>query len=128
VATVIPFAISNSSDDEHGAHLAFGSSRRRASGHAHLTEEGLRLQLDPPDGRSVVVPYEAIASVVFTPGLLRNRLRVTARRPDGFATIGARRPGELTTLVGRRHRDGAREFAAQLRLRVAEAAVRPVSR
>lgn len=120
---VIPFALSNSAADaEQEGHLTFHAPRRRASGYIVLAEEGLRLHLDEPTSRTAVVPYGDIGSVVFTPGLMRNRLRLTARRPDGFARIGARRADELTALIGRRHRDGAREFVAALRLRIADAA------
>jgi hypothetical protein len=72
----------------------------------------------------VVVPYEDIGSVVFTPGLMRNRLRLTARRANGFGSLNAHQPGELTARIGRRHRDGAREFVAALRLRIADAVLR----
>jgi hypothetical protein len=129
MATVIPFALSNSADDaEPEVQLSFGASRRRASGQAHLTDAGLQLQLDPPDGRTALVPYAEIGSVVFTPGLMRNRLRLTARHRDGFAAIGAKRPNELVALVGRRHRDGTRDFVAALRLRIAAAVERAAGR
>ena len=121
---VIPFVISNSADDSHEGRLAFSAPRRRVSGHLFLGEEGLRLQLDDQSRESVVVPYEDIGSVVFTPGLMRNRLRLTARRANGFGSINARHPNELTAMIGRRHRDGAREFVTALRLRIADAATR----
>jgi len=122
VAESIPFALSNSSDDAHGdRHLVVNAPRRRASGRIVLSADGLRIQLDEPESRTVVVPYGDVGSVVFTHGIIRNRLRLTSREPHGFAQIGARRPNELTALIGRRHRDGAREFVAELRQRIARA-------
>ena len=125
MARIIPFAISNSADESDGdGRLAFSTPRRRASGHAYLTDEGLCLELDEPAGRTVTVPFAAIGSVVFIPGLLRNRLRITARRPDGFARLTLRRPNEFTALIGRRHRDAARDFVSALRLCVSDAVAR----
>lgn len=126
MSTVIPFAISHSAD-EQGAEpaLVFIAPRRRASGHAELTDGGLRLTLEETVLRSVVVPYDAIGSAVFSPGLLRNRLRLTARRAGTFADLSPRVPGELTLILGRRHREDARAFAAALRARVADAVTPP---
>ena len=122
MTTIIPFALSNSADDADAErHLVVHVPRRRASGYVVLADEGLRFHIDEPVSRTAVVPYAEIGAVVFTPGLMRNRLRLTAREPDGFARVGARHPNELTALIGRRHRDNAREFVAQLRLRVAQA-------
>jgi hypothetical protein len=122
VTDSIPFALSNSSDDAHGErHLVVSAPRRRASGQIVLSDDGLHIHLDAPDARRVLVPYGDIGSVVFTHGIIRNRLRLTAREPEGFARVGARRPNELTALIGRRHRDGAREFVAELRQRIARA-------
>jgi len=122
VATVIPFAISQSAD-EQGADpaLDFSAPRRRASGHAELTGEGLRLTLTEAVIRTVVVPYDGIGSAVFSPGLLRNRLRLTARSAGTFAALSPRVPGELTLILGRRHREDARAFVASLRARMADA-------
>jgi hypothetical protein len=122
----VPFVISNSADDSQEGRLAFNAPRRRASGLLFLADAGLRIQLDDPARQPVVVPYEDIGSVVFTPGLMRNRLRLTARRTNGFGLLNARHPSELTALIGRRHRDGAREFVTALRLRIADAMTPPV--
>lgn len=121
---VIPFVISNSADESQEGRVAFTAPRRRVSGHLFLAEDGLRLQLDDPARKTVVVPYEDIGSVVFTPGLMRNRLRLTARRANGFGALNARHPSELTAHIGRRHRDGARGFVTALRLRIADAMTR----
>jgi hypothetical protein len=126
VATVIPFALSQSADEQAAEPaLDFSAPRRRASGHAELTDEGLRLTLDETVVRAVVVPYDAIASAVFSPGLLRNRLRLTARRAGTFADLSPRVPGELTLILGRRHREDARAFVATLRARMADAVTPP---
>ena len=126
MSTVIPFAISHSAD-EQGADPAidFSAPRRRASGHAEITGEGLRLTLTGAVIRTVVVPYDAIGSAVFSPGLLRNRLRLTARHTAAFAALSPRVPGELTLILGRRHREDARAFVAALRGRMADAVTPP---
>jgi hypothetical protein len=122
VATVIPFAISQSAEEQAGnPALDFSAPRRRASGHAELTGEGLRLTLTEAVIRTVVVPYGALASAVFTPGLLRNRLRLTATDAVTFAALAPRVPGELTLILGRRHREDARAFVATLRARMSDA-------
>jgi hypothetical protein len=126
VATVIPFALSHSADEQSGdPSVDFSASRRRASGHAELGGEGLQLTLSEAVSRTVVVPYAAIASAVFSPGLLRNRLRLTARSIATFAALSPRVPGELTLILGRRHREDARAFVAALRVRMAEAVTPP---
>lgn len=126
MSTVIPFALSQSAE-EQGADpaLDFSAPRRRASGHAELAGEGLRLTLTEAVIRTVVVPYAAIGSAVFTPGLLRNRLRLTAHHAGAFAALSPRVPGELTLILGRRHREDARAFVAALRARMADAMTPP---
>ena len=123
---VIPFAISHSADEQHAEpRLVFSAPRSRASGRAELTDGGLRLVLDDASATGVTVPYEAIVSAVFSPGLLGNRLRLTARHADGFAPLASRVPNELTLIMGRRHREDARAFVAALRARMADAATPP---
>jgi hypothetical protein len=122
----IPFAISHSADELHAEpRLVFSAPRRRASGRAELTEDGLRLVLDDAGTTAVTVPYETIVSAVFSPGLLRNRLRLTARRTDAFTAFASHVPNELTLIMGRRHREDARTFVAALRARMADAATPP---
>lgn len=126
MATVIPFALSQSADEQAAdPALDFSAPRRRASGHAELTGEGLQLTLTDAASRTVVVPYAAIGSAVFTPGLLRNRLRLTAHHAAAFAALSPRVPGELTLILGRRHREDARAFVAALRARMSDAVMPP---
>jgi hypothetical protein len=126
VSTVIPFALSQSAEEQAAdPALDFSAPRRRASGHAELTGEGLRLTLTEAVARTVVIGYAAIGSAVFTPGLLRNRLRLTAHHTATFAVLSPRVPGELTLILGRRHREDARAFVAALRARMADAATPP---
>jgi hypothetical protein len=128
VATVIPFALSQSADEQAAdPALVFSAPRRRASGHAELTGEGLRLTLTEAEIRTLVVPYATIGSAVFTPGLLRNRLRLTAHHSATFAALSPRVPGELTLILGRRHREDARAFVTALRARMADAMTPPVA-
>lgn len=126
MSTVIPFALSQSADEQAAdPGLDFSAPRRRASGHAELAGEGLRLTLTEAVSRTVVVPYAAIGSAVFTPGLLRNRLRLTAHHSATFAALSPRVPGELTLILGRRHREDARAFVAALRARMSDAVPPP---
>ncbi len=132
----VPFQISASSDDaDPDARLLVAAAARRISGEVSLDPDALVFEVSPGSAAAqgglgimgattapmLRIPYSVLASAVLRRGILTNRLRITALEATTFAPLHPRNPGEVTLLISRRFRHEARQFAAALQIRIAEA-------